>query len=99
MARRAAEVVAARNLVARLESAPASNRRAERRVHHHARIVGFRYVRARELPGGSVEATVEIPVPQCGTRVVRHAPPVASVDIVVITRTVRPHGRVCAQVH
>jgi len=47
MARRAAEVVAVRNLAAQL-GLPAG-----------ARVRSFRYVSAQELPGGAVEVTVE----------------------------------------
>jgi hypothetical protein len=47
MARRAAEVVAARKLAARLG------------LPGGARIPSFRYTSVRYLPGGSVEVTVE----------------------------------------
>ena len=47
MARRAAEVTAVRNLAAKLGLPPG------------ARMGSFRYVSARNLPGGAVEVTVE----------------------------------------
>jgi hypothetical protein len=50
MARRAGEVVAARNLAARLG------------LPNGTRLGPFRYVSYRELPKGGVEVTVEAPV-------------------------------------
>jgi hypothetical protein len=47
MARRAAEVVAVRNLASKLG------------LPSGARVPSFRYVEARELKGGAVEVTVE----------------------------------------
>jgi len=51
MARRAAEVVAVRNLAVKLQLGP------------RGRLPSFRYVSAKHLPNGSVEVTVETTVP------------------------------------
>ncbi|MEK7730325.1 MAG: hypothetical protein AAB363_00555 [Planctomycetota bacterium] len=51
MARRAAEVVAVRNLAVKLGVGP------------HGRLPSFRYVSTKHLPNGSVEVTVETTVP------------------------------------
>jgi len=51
MARRAAEVVAVRNLAAKLGIGP------------QGRLPAFRYVSTKHLPNGSVEVTVETTVP------------------------------------
>jgi len=54
MARRAAEVVAVRNLATRLQLGP------------HARSPAFRYVATKYLANGSVEVTVETVAPHAG---------------------------------
>lgn len=68
MARRAAEVVAQRNLAAEL--ARLSTGVGGVRVAHRlsARIAGFRYVAQRDLPDGSVEVTIEWPARTAGVR-------------------------------
>ena len=54
MARRAAEVVAVRNLTAKLGLGP------------RARVPAFRYVATKHLANGSVEVTVETVTPHAG---------------------------------
>jgi hypothetical protein len=64
MARRAAEVIAVRNLAARLQGRAAQH--ASTGTGHasvDALIRGYRYLPATVLPDGSVEVTVELPLP------------------------------------
>ena len=68
LARRAAEVVALRNLAAKLAARDlaAAERRASTgtfRRTSQAHLRGFRYLPPRYLPDGRVEVTVELPLP------------------------------------
>lgn len=62
MARRAAEVVAVRNLARKLSPRPRPGSRSYT-SHRSTRIAGFRYLRPVYRPDGSVEVTVEMRKP------------------------------------
>ena len=62
MARRAAEVVAVRNLARKLHSQPRPGSRSYT-THRATRIAGFRYLQPVYRPDGSVEVTVEMSRP------------------------------------
>ena len=62
MARRAAEVVAVRNLAAQLAGANDGPSASARGVRLQATLRGFRYVAVRTLSDGRVEVTVEMPL-------------------------------------
>ncbi len=68
MARRAAEVVAQRNLAAELARLSTGVGGAGVAHRPSARIAGFRYVAQRDLPDGSVEVTIEWPAVTAGVR-------------------------------
>jgi hypothetical protein len=63
MARRAAEVVALRNLAAKLHGQGINDDGDRIEARTEALIRGFRYLPPRELQDGSVEVTVELPLP------------------------------------
>ncbi|NUQ50146.1 MAG: hypothetical protein HUU27_09550, partial [Phycisphaerae bacterium] len=63
MARRAAEVVALRNLAAQLEGQALSESNGRISARTETLIRGFRYLAPRDLDDGSVEITVELPLP------------------------------------
>lgn len=64
MARRAAEVVAVRNLAAKLQGQPIPTGRAgTAHTRLDAVVRGFRYLPSRELPDGTIEVTVELAQP------------------------------------
>ena len=66
MARRAAEVVAIRNLAARVHGLTADPTEGTSRITTVTQISGFRHVSSRSLPGGRVEVTVELPIARFG---------------------------------
>jgi len=64
MARRAAEVVAVRNLAASLRGQPVpAGQAGVARSRLDGVVRGFRYLPARELPDGTIEVTVELKAP------------------------------------
>ena len=62
MAQRAAEVVAVRNLAAQLSGVEPNESGQQTVGCPEGLIRGFRYLPARQLPDGSVEVTVELPL-------------------------------------
>jgi hypothetical protein len=62
MARRAAEVVAVRNLAAKLHNVSVDSTEGTGHITMATRIRGFRYRSSRLLPDGRVEVTVELPL-------------------------------------
>jgi hypothetical protein len=67
MAQRAAEVVAVRNLAAQLSGAGLAEPGQQVAAGPAGLIRGFRYLPARQLPDGSVEVTVELPLARLQT--------------------------------
>jgi hypothetical protein len=73
MARRAAEVVAVRNLAAKLHGLSVDPTEGTRRITTAICVRGIRYGSSRLLPDGQVEVTVELPLTRRGTRDARTA--------------------------
>ena len=92
MARRAAEVVAIRNLAAKVHGLTVDPTEGTGRMTTAARIRGFRYVSTRSLPDGRVEVTVELPLARLG----EHAAAIALERPVVQARWARAKTQVAA---